>query len=174
MPTLRRTAVREAAVAREQVAPALQKAQETLTDTVLPAVRDALAIAREKSVELLDSDAALEAKRRGLAVVQAARGNTIPAPTRARRWRFGLGMMALGAGAVFGAGFAKRWLARPLTATEAEQELAAGTEGGTGTTSSTTAPSTSSSTAANGAAPSTAKGAKTGGIDLRAGSPTKP
>lgn len=163
MPTLRRTAVREAAVAREQVAPALQKAQETLSDTVLPAVRDALAIAREKGGELLDSDAALEAKRRGLAVVQAARGNTIPMPTRARRWRFGLGMMALGAGAVFGAGFAKRWLAR--AATPADQEpfpaFPSGTDGDAETTSSSTAGS-------NGAATGT-----TDGIDLRAGSPTK-
>jgi hypothetical protein len=114
MPTLRRTAVREAAVAREQVAPALQKAQETLSDTVLPAVRDALAIAREKSEELLDSDAALEAKRRGRAVVQAARGNVVAVP-KARRWRFGLGMVALGAMAGFGVTYARRFLSRPAT-----------------------------------------------------------
>src|SRR5829696_1202797 len=82
--------------ARDTVAPTLHKAQETLTDTVLPAVRDTLIAARERSNDLLTSNAAHEAKRRGLAVVQAARGDTFVVPTRRRRWRFGLGMLALG------------------------------------------------------------------------------
>jgi hypothetical protein len=162
MPTLRRArSVREAA-ARDQVAPALQKAHETLSETILPAVRDALVTAREKGGELLDSDAALEAKRRGIAVVQAARGNTAVVPSKGRRWRFGLGLVALGAAGAFGVTLARRYLAPRLT--EPVEEFPAfpsGTE---------ESESTSSSTAGSNG---TAQGAGTGdGIDLRAGSPT--
>jgi hypothetical protein len=140
MPTLRHTATRDAANARDQVGPALLKAQETLTDTVLPALRDALVVAREKSSELLASDAAHEARRRGIAVVQAARGDTVVVP-KSRRWRFGLGMIALG-GAV---GFAVTSFLRRMadssstTSPEAFPSFPSGTDGGVETTSSSTA-----------------------------------
>jgi hypothetical protein len=150
MPTVRRTAAREAAAAKDQVAPALQKAQETLTDTVLPAVRDALTAAREKGGELLDSDAALEARRRGLAMMMAARGNAVVVP-KARRWRFGLGMIALGGAVGFGVASFLRRLAVP------EQQpfpaFPSGTDGDVATTSSSTE--------------------ATDDIDLRAGTPTQ-
>ncbi|MDQ1711931.1 MAG: hypothetical protein QOE45_1381 [Frankiaceae bacterium] len=159
MPTLSRTAAREAATARDQVAPALQKAQETLTDTVLPAVRDALAIAREKSGELLDSDAALEAKRRGRAVVKAAMGDTAVVP-KARRWRFALGMIAIGSG--IGYGFA--WLGRRAAGQ-------AGTDEALPSFETTGTEAASSSTAgSNGSAPA---GGADEEIDLSAGSPSK-
>ncbi|HEU0131269.1 MAG TPA: hypothetical protein VFQ85_09805 [Mycobacteriales bacterium] len=155
MPTISRTN------ARDQVAPALAKAQDTLTDTVLPAVRDALALARDKGADLLDSDAALEAKRRSVAVVKAARGETFVAPA-ARRWRFGLGMIAIGGGI----GFAIAWVAKKLAApvesyTTGTLPVPSGTDGGLTTFDGTAA--------SDGAAPA---GTAIEDIDLTAGQPT--
>lgn len=95
--------------ARDTVTPTLHKAQETLTDTVLPTVRDALSTARGKSADLLDSDVAHEARRRGIAVLKAAKGEAVVAPAR-RGWRFGLGMLTLGTAF----GVAATWIARRL------------------------------------------------------------
>ena len=153
MPTLTRTAARD--TAREQVAPTLQKAQETLTDTVLPAVRDALVLAREKSAELLDSDAALEAKRRGIAVLRAAKGDAVvAAPTRLRRFRFGLGMIAVGTAIGGGIAYLMRRMSAPVDTYHHTMPVPSGTDGG--------------------AATDTTTGATGTGIDLRAGAPTKP
>lgn len=103
MPTLGRTA------ARDNVAPALHKAQGAVTGTVVPVVATTLAVARDKGGELLDSDVAWEARRRGAAMVKAARGQTTVVPS-GRRWKFGLGMITIGTGL----GFAFAWLARKL------------------------------------------------------------
>lgn len=160
MPTLRANAARNAA--RDTVAPALHKAQGAVTTTVVPAVVTGLTVARTKGGDLLDSDVALEARRRGAAIVKAARGETFVA-TPARRWRFGLGMIAIGTGF----GFAVAWIARRL-ATPVESyttgtstlPVPSGTDGGT-----VTKPERS----LDGAAPS---GTPTNEINLSAGAPT--
>jgi hypothetical protein len=115
MPTISTTS------ARETVTPALAKGRETLTDTVLPAVSTALVTAKTKGAELLDSDAAWEARRRGVAIVKAARGDSIVTKP-SRRWGFGFGMLALGTGIGAGA----LWLAKRLT-TPVESYTATGT-----------------------------------------------
>jgi hypothetical protein len=143
MPTVTTTA-------RDQVTPALHKGRETLTDTVLPAVRTGLTTARSKGGDLLASDAAAEAKRRGVAVVKAARGEPI-VTSPGRRWTFGLGMLALG-GAI-GAG--ALWVARRFM-TQAPYEPMERTTFHEASTPDTMAAST------------------TDGIDLRAGAPTTP
>lgn len=135
--------------ARDTVTPALHKAQDTLSGTVLPTVRDALFTARDKSADLLDSDLALEARRRGLAIVHAAKGDTIV--TRpARRWRFGLGMITLGTAFGFAAAWAARRLSAPVESYTHTMPVPSGTGGDTvpatgnvttGITSSTPAPS---------------------------------
>ena len=153
MPTATKTAVRDA---RDQVAPTLQKAQETLTDTVLPAVVSALAVAKEKGAELLDSDTALEAKRRSAAVVRAARGDTVIATT-GRRWRFGLGMLAAGAGIGYGIAFVLKKLATPV---ESYQHTLSPVPSGT---------VTGDTGFGTGAAPA---GTPTQDIDLEAGAPS--
>jgi hypothetical protein len=115
MPTVTTTRDRVRDQVRDQAAPTLHKAQETLTETVLPAVVAALATAKEKGVELLDSDAALEAKRRSAAVVRAARGDAVVvAATRGRRFRFGFGMLALGAGIGYAISYAAKRLSTPV------------------------------------------------------------
>ena len=140
------------------VQPTLHRAQETLTDTVLPTVRDAFATAREKGVEFLDSDVALEARRRGLAVVRAAKGE--PALVAPKRWRFGLGMVVIGTGL----GYAIAWLGRRLaTPVESYSHTMPATPSGTVTSTPSTTMSTT--TPATGA---------TEDIDLRSGSPTNP
>jgi hypothetical protein len=119
---------------RDQVAPTLQKAQETLTDTVLPAVRDALAVARDKSVELLDSDAALEAKRRGINVLRAAKGDTaLVAPVKTRRFRIGFRTLALIAAAGGGIAFLVKRLSTPVETYHHTMPVPSGTDGGTTT-----------------------------------------
>lgn len=146
-----RTATRHAA--RDTVTPTLHKAQDTLTDTVLPAVRDAFITARERGTELLDTDIALEARRRGNAVVRAARGE--PVILRASRWRFGLGMVFFGSAI----GYGLAWL---------RSQMRAPTE--TFTHSMSPVPSgTVSSAMPNGAAPA---GTAAEDIDLRSGAPT--
>lgn len=150
---------RSTTTARDTVAPTLHKAQDTLNGTVLPAVRDAFTTAREKGIDFLDSDVALEARRRGLAVVHAAKGQPVVAPTR--RWRFGLGMIAIG-GAL---GYAIAWvagrMATPIDSYTQTMPVPSGTDGG-----NVTIPATGSSTAA----PS---GTPTDEINLHAGAPTK-
>lgn len=154
MPTLRATA------ARDTVAPALQKAQGAVTTTVVPAVVTGLAAAKAKSTDLLDSDITTEVRRRGSAIVKAAKGETVVTPSR---WRFGLGMVAAGTGL----GFAVAWLVRKLTTpvesyTSGTSTMPApsGTDGGNVTT-----PVAGSATAA----PS---GTPTNEINLSAGAPT--
>jgi hypothetical protein len=143
---------------RDQVAPTLQKAQDTLTDTVLPAVRDALAVARDKSVELLDSDAALEAKRRGINVLRAAKGDTVLVATPAkRRFRFGFKTFALIAAAGGGIAYFVKRLSTPVETYHHTMPVPSGTDGGT-TTDTTTGTTTGTTTDEN--------------IDLRAGAPT--
>jgi hypothetical protein len=156
MPTFRATA------ARDTVAPALHKAQGAVTTTVVPAVVGGLTVAKTKGGELLDSDIALEARRRGIAIVRAAKGDTLVVPTAGRRWRFGLGMIGLGTGL----GFAVAWLMRRLstpvesyTSGTSTMPMPAGTEGG----NVTPVPSDL------GAAPS---GTPTNEINLSAGAPT--
>jgi hypothetical protein len=158
-------------IARDQVAPTLQKAQETLTDTVLPAVRDALALAREKSVELLDSDTALEAKRRGRAVVHAAAGRPVVAPA-GKRWRFGFGMIALGTGIGFGVSYLMKRLAAPVDSYTYQPPFPSGTDGGTMETGNVT--TTSGSTAMGTSADGATAGTPNESIDLRSGAPTNP
>lgn len=99
--------------ARDQVTPTLQKGRETLTDTVLPAVRDTLSLAKEKGTVLLESDAAAEAKRRSLAVLRAAKGDVTVVSATKRRWRFGLGMLAIGGGIGYGVAWVMRRFANP-------------------------------------------------------------
>jgi hypothetical protein len=159
--------------ARDQVAPALQKAQETLTDTVLPAVRDALAIALEKGAAVLDSDTATEAKRRSVAVVKAAKGESFVAAP-ARRWRFGLGMIAIGTGIGFGFSYLAKKLAAPVdsyqyTPSTPAMPVPSGTDGGvdTGFTGETT-----TGTNAGGTASAVPAGTATDNIDLRTGAPS--
>ncbi|HEX8001509.1 MAG TPA: hypothetical protein VF519_02310 [Mycobacteriales bacterium] len=159
MPTLRANA------ARDTVAPALHKAQDTVTSTVVPAVVSGLAVAKSKSGDLLDSDVAHEARRRGAAIVRAARGDLVPA-TPGRRWRFGIGMIGIGTGI----GFLVAWLARRLstpvesyTTGTSTLPVPSGTDGGTVTGNVTPVAS------ADGAAPS---GTPTNEINLSAGAPT--
>ena len=159
-----RTALPNAA--RDTVAPTLHKAQDTLTETVLPAIRDALAVAAERGSDLLDSDVTTEARRRGRAVVKAAKGE-LPVVTTPRRWRFGIGMLA--AGTVFGVALATivKKLAKPVDSYTATSPVPSGTDGGL-TTDGTTG------TAAGG---TTTAGAATAGtpvedVDLRSGAPS--
>jgi hypothetical protein len=140
--------------ARDTVTPTLHKTQEALVDTVLPALRDVLSTARDKGSDLLTSDTAHEARRRGHAVVMAAKGEpAFLTPTR-RHWRLGLGMLALGA--AFGA--AGAWAAKRLSAPvdSYTQPVPSGTDGGTTTVSG------------NGAR----KGMATEDVDLRSGAKT--
>jgi hypothetical protein len=137
---------------RDQVAPTLQKAQETLTDTVLPAVRDALAVARDKSAELLDSDAALEAKRRGINVLRAAKGDTVLVATpKRRRFRIGFRGIAILAAAGGGIAYFVKRLSTPVETYHHTMPVPSGTDGGTTATTGTTTDEN---------------------IDLRAGAPT--
>lgn len=159
MPTLRATAARNAA--RDTVAPALQKAQGAVTTTVVPAVVSGLTVAKTKGAGLLDADVTHEARRRGSAIVKAARGETFAAAP-ARRWKFGLGMVTLGTGL----GFAVAWLMKRLstpvesyTTGTSTMPVPSGTDGGV----TTPVPS------ADGAAPS---GTPTNEINLSAGAPT--
>ena len=161
--------------ARDQVAPALHKAQETLTDTVIPTVRDAIATAFEKSSELLDSDAAWEARRRGTAIVKAARGDVVvPAPA-GRRWRFGLGMLGLGAGIGFAIAKVMKSMAAPVdsyTTTPSfspTAPVASGTDGGVTGSATSTSNGASSATSATSAASADTKNED---IDLRSGTRT--
>jgi hypothetical protein len=156
MPTLSATA------ARDTVAPALQKAQGAVTTTVVPAVVTGLGVAKAKGTELLDSDLTTEVRRRGSAIVKAAKGETLVTPS-ASRWRFGLGMVAAGTGL----GFAIAWLVRKLTTPvdsytsgTSTMPVPSGTDGGNVTT-----PVAGDATAA----PS---GTPTNEINLSAGAPT--
>jgi hypothetical protein len=151
--------------ARDKATPALHKAQDTLTDTVLPTVRDAFSTARVKGADLLDSDFALEARRRGFAVVQAAKGDTLV--TRpARRWRFGLGMVTLGTAFGFAAAWAARRLSAPVESYTHTMPVPSGTDGGT-------VPATGNvTTGINGSTPAPS-GTPTDEINLSAGAPTK-
>jgi hypothetical protein len=149
MPTVTTTA-------RDKVTPALHKTQGTISDTVLPAVRNGLVTAREKGGDLLASDTAKEARRRGAAVVKAAKGDPVVA-NPGRRWTFGLGMVALGAAVGAGALF----VARRFFTTEPYQTLPTFPEG----------PS-SNVTTSTGTAGATTGAINDEKIDLRAGAPT--
>ena len=144
--------------ARDTVVPTLHKAQETLNGTVLPVVRDTLTTVRERGGDLLDTDVALEARRRGTAVFRAAKGEVGVTPVRSKR--FGFGMLALGTGL----GIAVMWIAKRLTAPvdtyTQTMPVPSGTDGGTTTQTV--------GTSANGAAPA---GTAAEDIDLTAGSP---
>lgn len=152
--------------ARETVAPTLQKAQETLNDTVLPALRGALATAAVKGSDILDSDVALEARKRGVAVVKAAKGEALIVPTAGRRWRFGFGMLLAGAGL----GYAFTWIAKrlqtPVQSYTHTMPVPSGTDGGLTTENGTGLNGTAVSTDA---APA---GTAIEDIDLRSGSPS--
>lgn len=153
MPTLRAT------TARDTVTPALHKAQDAFTTTVVPAVATSLATARDKGGELLGSDVASEARRRGSAIVRAARGETFVAP-EGRRWRFGFGMVAIGTAFGFGAAWLLRRLQTPVDSySQSTMPVPSGTDGG----NVTPVPSR------DGAAPS---GTPTNEINLSAGAPT--
>ncbi len=86
-------------------------ARDTLTDTVLPAVRTGLTLAREKGTELLASDAAQEARRRGAAMLLAARGEPLVEIRTARRWPRVLGLVAIATMISLGV----TWLLRRMT-----------------------------------------------------------
>jgi hypothetical protein len=158
MPTLRATA------ARDTVAPALHKAQGAVTTTVVPAVVTGLTVAKTKGGELLESDVALEARRRGAAMFKAAKGETAFTTPTPKRWRFGMGMITIGAGL----GFAIAWIAKRLqtpvesyTSGASTMPVPSGTDGGNVVTP---VPSI------DGAEPS---GTPTNEINLSAGAPTK-
>lgn len=156
MPTLRATA------ARDTVAPALHKAQGAVTTTVVPAVVTGLTVAKAKGSDFLDSDVALEARRRGSAIVKAARGDTF-VTTPARRWRFGLGMIAIGTGIGFGFAWLAKRLSTPVesyTSGTSTMPVPSGTDGGT----------VKPVASPDGAVPS---GTPTNEINLSAGAPTK-
>jgi hypothetical protein len=102
--------------ARDQVTPTLHKGREAITETVLPAVRDTLTLAKEKGAVLLDSDAAAEAKRRSAAVLRAAKGDRMVVAPARRRWRFGIGMLAIGGGIGYGIAWLLKRLSTPLDA----------------------------------------------------------
>ena len=169
MPTVTPTA------ARDQVAPALHKAQETLTDTVIPTVREAIATAFEKSGEILDSDVAWEARRRGTAIVKAARGDTAFVTPTPRRWRFGLGMIGIGTGLGFGIAWLMKKMSTPVESyqsTPTTIPVPSGTDGGTDTGAGAgTTTMTGTSTTSNGSAPATSD-TSIEDIDLTSGART--
>ena len=82
-------------------------ARDTFVDTVLPAMRNGLHTARDKGGELLDSDAAHEARRRGRAMLLAARGEPVVALRPGRRRLRALGLISLGC--AVGAGLVVAW-----------------------------------------------------------------
>jgi hypothetical protein len=151
--------------ARDTVTPALHKAQETLTDTVLPTVRDAFATAKVKSADLLDSDLALEARRRGFAMVKAAKGETSIVATPGRRWRFGLGMIATGTAFGFAIAWIARKLSTPVESYTHTMPVPSGTDGGT-------VPATGNVTTTANGTPHAPSGTPTNEINLSAGAPT--
>ena len=159
--------------ARETVAPTLHKAQDTLTDTVLPAVRGVLATAAVKGADILDSDVALEERRRGVAVVKAAKGDALIVPTASRRWKFGLGMLFAGAGLGLAFNWIAKKLATPVESYTHTMPVPSGTDGGLTTdsfdTSDTTAGTTAGGNTGGTAAPA---GTAIDDIDLRTGSPS--
>ena len=92
--------------ARDKIVPALRTAEGVL----VPAVATALTTAREKGIELLHSDAAHEAQRRGHEMIRAARGETV---ARARRGRM-LFMFAAGTAAGAAAAMVARRFTTPI------------------------------------------------------------
>lgn len=157
--------------ARDTVAPTLHKAQETFTDSVLPTVRDAFATAREKGIDFLDSDIALEARRRGIAVVKAAKGDTT-VTTPKKRWKLGFGMLIAGSGLGYAIAWAAKRLATPVESYTHTMPVPSGTDGGTTTTDTTGATGTMG---ARRTTPTTSATPATGSdenIDLRSGAPT--
>ena len=92
--------------ARDKIVPALRTAEGVL----VPAVTTALTTAREKGIELLHSDAAHEAHRRGAEMVRAARGETV---ARAQRGRMFL-MFAAGTAAGAAVAMVARRLMTPV------------------------------------------------------------
>ena len=89
-------------------------ARDKLNDTVLPAVSTALGTAKTKGAELLDSDAAWEARRRGKAVLRAARGDAAVVAAPKRRFGRGFGLLALGTAFGVGLAWAAKRLATPV------------------------------------------------------------
>ncbi|HVF04426.1 MAG TPA: hypothetical protein VNA20_06275 [Frankiaceae bacterium] len=170
-----RTALPNAA--RDTVAPTLHKAQDTLTETVLPAVRDALAVLAERGNDLLDSDVTTEARRRGKAVVKAAKGEVI-VPSPARRWRFGLGMLAAGAALGVAIATVLKKLSGPVDSYATTSPVPSGTDGGV-TTGTDTAETTLTgggidgvTTGSGGKTTASPPGTAVDDIDLRSGAPT--
>ena len=84
--------------ARDRIVPAIRTAEGVL----VPAVLTAADTAREKTLELLSSDAAHEVRRRGRGVVSAIRGEAgagfTPAPRRMRYALFFVAGSAVGLG----------------------------------------------------------------------------
>ena len=148
--------------ARDTVTPTLHKAQETFTDSVLPTVRDAFTTAREKGVEFLDSDIALEARRRGLAVMKAAKGDTAVTMPKKRRFRFGFGMLLAGSGLGYAIAWAAKRLATPVDSYTHTMPVPSSTDGGT-------TASANGTMGARRVTPATGAGEN---IDLRSGAPT--
>ncbi len=70
-------------------------------------------VARDKGSDLLDSDAAHELLRRGRGVVSAARGDLIAKPTSSRK-PLGLVLFAFGAAAGIAAAFVANRMASPV------------------------------------------------------------
>ena len=89
--------------------------QDALTETVLPAVRTGLHVAREKGHELLASDPAQEARRRGTAMLKIARGEPVVLVPARRRAGFILMLLAAGAGIGVGISALVRRMAAPAT-----------------------------------------------------------
>ena len=91
--------------------------KELPVDDALTAARDKLAplaaTAKEKGLELLDSDKAHELRRRGHDVYAAARGD-LPNLKKARRWPIAMGFLALGAAAGAAASFLSRRMETPV------------------------------------------------------------
>ncbi len=91
--------------------------KELPVDDALNAARDKLAplatTAKEKGLELLDSDKAHELRRRGHDVYASARGE-LPNLKKARRWPLAMGFLALGAAAGAAASFLSRRMETPV------------------------------------------------------------
>ncbi|MCA1822873.1 MAG: hypothetical protein LC640_01120 [Frankia sp.] len=93
--------------ARDTIAPVINTAVER-TVPVLVSARD---LALEKGAELLSSETAVEARRRGAEVLRAVKGEL---PQKKRRWPVALGFLALGTAVGAGISFVAQRLRTPV------------------------------------------------------------